>query len=147
MRQDEERESVLVTGIGFATALGLDVENGCAAARAGISRASQLTIENFAGDPLWGKEPPVGHTVRLADGFTGYGKVLALGSLALEDVFRRGGKPDTGRTGLYVNLSDRFLEDAYAREAGSGETPSTAWRNETASLLSKLIELSGIQIP
>ena len=151
--------AIAITGLGMLCAIGRNVVTSCASARAGITRESELTVANFTSDQLWGNEPVVGHTaVSIAQGFTGLGKVISLGSLALQDLMRRTniGEQDTNRTGLYINLSDKYCEDAQAKveydEARADTSydwslPSHSWREESRQLIPRLASLCELDIP
>ena len=105
--------------MGMVAALGHDAVTNCAAARAGLSRAAELDVLNFAADERWGNEPVVGHTVaRLAEGFVGVGKLTLLTEAALRDAVDQARlRPETdGETGLFVNFSDQYFERAASEE-------------------------------
>ena len=88
MRPLTPTDKICITGMGMVTSLGLDIAHSCAAARADLSRLSELKILNSIGDEIWGGEPVVGHTVAgIADGFVGTAKALMLGCYALKDLF------------------------------------------------------------
>jgi 3-oxoacyl-[acyl-carrier-protein] synthase-1 len=73
------------------SALGPDVVSGCAAARAGLSRARELA-EMEVLDPVEGAPVPVlVHQVPGAEGFTGLGRLIRLGVGALDDMVGRAG--------------------------------------------------------
>jgi 3-oxoacyl-[acyl-carrier-protein] synthase-1 len=85
MAPDEDQ--LIVTGLGMVSGLGLDVATSCAAARAGLSGAGQLSftlINPLTNDP----EPVIGHQVPLAVGFEGFGRLLRLAQLAVQDLRR-----------------------------------------------------------
>src|SRR5687767_8390419 len=85
MAPDEDQ--LVVTGLGMVSGLGLDVATSCAAARAGLSGAGQLSftlINPLTNDP----EPVIGHQVPLAVGFEGFGRLLRLAQLAVQDLRR-----------------------------------------------------------
>ncbi|WP_438031670.1 beta-ketoacyl synthase N-terminal-like domain-containing protein [Sorangium sp. So ce204] len=148
-----------ITALGMVSALGRDVETSCAAARAGLSAASELTVMDFRTQALFGSEtldgPPIvfGHVVReVAEGFAGPGKALVLGAAALQNLMRRRGLShrELRHTGLVVNLSDAAVQDADARGSSSdvhGASPSAAWRARTASLAQRLADMAEMPIP
>ncbi len=150
--------SVAITGIGLACALGPDAATACAAARAGITREAALKTLNFA-DQLWGEEPVAGHAVPFAAaGFVGVGKLLALGRLALQDLLANANhaRANAERTGLYLNLSDKYFEDAQSRaehdELGASapaewSPPSATWEEQTRHVAVRLAQLGGFEIP
>ncbi len=149
-----------ITALGMVSALGSNVIASCAAARAGLSAASELTVLSFETDELFGPEtldgPPVihGHSVRgIADGFTGVGKALLFLSAALRDLLeeRPLSREELERTGLCINVSDFFLEDtdAIARRTADAEQwalPSDAWKKQTADLCGKVSHASKLGI-
>jgi 3-oxoacyl-[acyl-carrier-protein] synthase I len=140
---------VAVTGLGMVSSIGPDVANSCAAARAGITRASPLTVLNFAGEPLWGRESVIGHAVATAEGFTGLGKLVTLGAAALQDLVRSAsipGRLEPERTGLYINLSNKYFEEAQSQKLSNGMTPSDAWRDQTRTLISRLVQLCKVHV-
>lgn len=115
---------VCITAIGMATSLGLDAVSSCAAARAGITRTSELNVLNFLSDQIWGGKSVVGHTVNgVADGFLGTAKAFILGKYGLQDLLvrRQFTKQELERTGIYINLSNQFLVDAHSIALHEGE--------------------------
>lgn len=83
-------EKVCITGMGMVTALGLDVNTSCAAARAGISRAQELeyfpvrSLENGAVSDV------IGHNVpEITRGFEGNARLLRLMQAGLADLQRQ----------------------------------------------------------
>lgn len=152
-------DTIAVTGLGMLSSIGHNVVTSCASAMAGITRASELTVLNFTGGQLLGNEPVVGHTVGfIADGFTGVGKLIRLGSLALQDLIKRTNiaEHNMNRTGLYINLSDQYLEDTQAKvehdETGvdahlDWSPPSYSWMEESRQLIPRLASHCGADIP
>lgn len=150
---DDDR--VAITGVGMVAALGHDAVTNCAAARAGLSRAAELDVLNFAADERWGNEPVVGHTVaRLAEGFVGIGKLTLLAETALRDAVNRAGlRPEaSGETGLFVNFSDQYFERAAseggAESGGDGSPPQDdaaleVSRAEQVALVQRLAARNG----
>lgn len=149
-------DTVAITGVGMVASLGYDVITNCAAARAGISRAAELRVLNFAGDEVWGNEPVVGYTTgQLAEGFVGTGKLMQLARPALHDLGERARlqPEEASHTGLFVNFSDRYFERAKARdeyESRGGSIPSThdvAFQEEQAervALVQRLAKWRGL---
>ena len=79
------RQSLAITALGMRTSIGDDVIGSCAALRAGLSCAQELsrfTVLNEDGTP----EHPTGHPVLEAQGFQGQAKLLALGRSALDEL-------------------------------------------------------------
>jgi 3-oxoacyl-[acyl-carrier-protein] synthase-1 len=124
MASPENKINVAVTGCGLVSSLGLDVANACAAARAGISRASEQE-EYFvrSADGLVGGV--VCHSVPfLTWGFEGDARLMRLIQGGLEDLARQ--CPDapwrTKRTGFYLSLpSQTRLLDGAELVADEGE--------------------------
>jgi 3-oxoacyl-[acyl-carrier-protein] synthase-1 len=166
MRPITPTGKICITGMGMVTSLGLDIANSCAAARAGITRLSELRILNFIGDEKWGGEPVVGHSVPgIAEGFVGIAKALILSQYALKDLLTRReiSSNELHRTGIFLNLSNEFLLDTYAtaeREemqkvqdddaTGQGAEwdedvrddwvlPSSSWKEECSHLIPRLL--------
>jgi 3-oxoacyl-[acyl-carrier-protein] synthase I len=137
----------------MATSLGVNASNACAAARANISRATAVDWLDAGADRFWGPEPLVAHAVRFTDGSTGVAKILALGSLALSDLLSGAqlSRTDLTETGIFLNLSDKFYEDAHALSADadseSRSTPlrSSSWQQQTADLIPRLFRSVGLQ--
>jgi len=136
MSHDIRDDTLVVTGLGMASSLGRYTA-GCAAARAGIVRTSEL--EFLADDPLNFEAVLVnGHSCGwLTRGFAETGRLVRLGSLALQDLFTRGEADPTDladcgvvlstATGYYLAQAHRkLLED---RE-GSDDTPADAVAEE-----------------
>jgi 3-oxoacyl-[acyl-carrier-protein] synthase-1 len=151
-----------ITAIGMVTALGHDAMTACAASRARLSMASELTTLMFGGDAVFGLEdldgtPLVsGHAVRgLGDGFTGLAKAQLFGVAALQDLQsrRRLTEAEIERTALCLNLSDSFVEDAHLKQLqdnGHAEDddrpPSEGYRRRYAELPPRLVENSGLDV-
>lgn len=148
-------EGLCITAVGMVSALGRDVVTSCAAARAGLSQSAELQNMDFGSDQLFGPEtleglPTIfGHAVRGAgDGFTGVGKALVQGGIALDDLLRRRplGERERARTGLVVNVSDYFLEDMAASAMKLAEAPSVRWKGLTELLPQRLAESRGLAL-
>ncbi|WP_437963988.1 beta-ketoacyl synthase N-terminal-like domain-containing protein [Sorangium sp. So ce260] len=149
-----------ITALGMVSALGRGAATSCAAARAGLTAASELTVMDFRTQALFGSEtldgPPAvfGHVVKdVAEGFAGPGKALVLGAAALQDLMRRKALShrELLRTGLVVNLSDAAVQDADARSSrafGVHEpVPSATWRARTALVAQRLADMTELPIP
>lgn len=105
-----QAEGLAITGIGMVSSLGLDVVTSCAAARAGISRASELDGFQVLNPESNDVEPVVGHAVPLImDGFTGLGRLVRIALAALEDLLQSVDVPDDGKTGLVLNLPSGYF--------------------------------------
>lgn len=99
--------------------------------------------ELFGPETLEGRAKIFGHAVRGAgEGFTGIGKAIVQGGLALDDLLRR--RPLTerecARTGLIINVSDFFMEDAAAPAMELDELPSIRWKSLSDTLPQRLAE-------
>ncbi|WP_395838623.1 hypothetical protein [Cystobacter fuscus] len=106
--------SIAITGLGMVSSLGHGVIPSCAAARAGILRATRLPgVQVYDGDSL---SPAllIGHPVRGAEGFEGVGKRAVLASEALRDLLSQDGSgaPDGATMGLLLNLGDNYFIEA-----------------------------------
>lgn len=131
----------------------------CAAARAGITSVSELNILNFEGEEFWGNERVVGHAVvRGGDGFSGLGKLISLGSSALGDLIRRMEmkEQDLDQTGFYLNLSDRYFEDAQfevedqdavANDSEDGLPASAGWTTQAEQVIPRLASACELAVP
>ncbi|NMO22135.1 hypothetical protein HPC49_36125 [Pyxidicoccus fallax] len=103
-------ESIAITGLGLTTSVGLDVVTSCASARAGVTRWTQLDIEEADLDTLE-SIPLKGHAVGgFTDGFEGIGRLLRLGDAALEDLIAYAGLRSEHhmRTGFFLCLPGGF---------------------------------------
>ena len=147
-------DPLAVTGLGMISALGHSAVSSCAAARAGISLASKLESLAFSTEGRFGLEtldgPPAvfGHVIRgIADGFVGVGQALLLGAAALKDLLaqRPLSERDLARTGLCLNLSDHFIQDADPELPSSdGATPSAVWKQACSQFISRLCASTGL---
>ena len=79
--------SFAVKAIGMVSALGPDAATSCAAARAGISRATPIEAFQLYSEEDWGNVGVIGHAANaVARGFEGFGKLVQLASGALVDL-------------------------------------------------------------
>lgn len=108
-RPAPEPGTLAITGIGMVSTLGLGAIASCAAARAGILRASDL------GDGLgWNEdagevEGTRGHEVAtLTRGFVGVGRLVRLGTAALQDILASVDLGPPLRLGMVINLGSSF---------------------------------------
>ncbi|WP_164012409.1 hypothetical protein [Pyxidicoccus trucidator] len=116
---------IAITGLGMVTPLGLDVIASCSAARAGLSRRSELTLEETDVDTVE-SVPLKGHVVRgLTEGFDGFARLLRLGEAALGDLLGQSGLQGEhlARTGLVLNLPGDFHELAHLRSSLAATPP------------------------
>ena len=87
----------------------------------------------------------------------GVAKIVLLGGAALQDLLRN--RPLTSnelvRTGIHINISDRFFEDEFSKirleELEDSESrshlPSQVWIEETSGLIPKVLKQCGILTP
>lgn len=118
--------AIVITGLGLTTSIGLDVVASCASARAGVTRWTQLDIEEPDLDTLE-SVPLKGHAVRgLTDGFDGLGRLLRLGDAALEDLMAYSGLGPAhhSRTGFFVCLPGHFYSTAHLQTELLGQGPA-----------------------
>jgi 3-oxoacyl-[acyl-carrier-protein] synthase-1 len=143
---------IVISGMGMVTSLGYTADDSFAAARAGLSRATELPIHNFCCDETWGNSPLIGHTITaLSVGHVGASKILSLGNYALKNLFRNRAVSDSewARTAIFLNLSDAFLLDIYASESadwdnyGEQGPPSVTWRRQCKSVVTRLFASFG----
>lgn len=155
--QPTSRLDVAITAIGMATSLGTDMANACAAARAGLTRPSELKCLNVGMHGEFGKEtlagPPVviGHQVPgIMHGLVGFARILALGAAALDGALDGRGlsAKDLEHTSLHLVLPDLFLRDAAERslhlpveeqQPEHDQEPSKVWQSEARSLARALL--------
>jgi 3-oxoacyl-[acyl-carrier-protein] synthase-1 len=116
--------TLIVSGLGMVSSLGLTVETSCASARAGLVRTTPIMDVRFA-DPAGGEEVPLSaHVVwGLGEGYGGLGRLARLGSMALrqviDDVLAVG---DWSRAALILVLNnDWHINEAAKRAVESGE--------------------------
>jgi 3-oxoacyl-[acyl-carrier-protein] synthase-1 len=115
-------ELVAISEVGLTSSLGWTAEHACAAARAGVTRTSELGY--FVEDEEGEAAPVVGHAVRtLTDGFTGTARLARIGSKAIEDLCSKSNAPVAweGSTALYVHVSDHYVHRArmaFAEDSG-----------------------------
>lgn len=142
-------DAVAVTALGMMTPLGRNAVVSCAAARAGITRVTELKNLDFSGDAAFGGEtmaegPTIsGAIVRgIGDTFSGVARALMLGGPAIDEILESRPLTDgeRARTGFILTLSDHFVLDADARAHPGEALPSVAWRRQTESLLARLAE-------
>ncbi len=121
----------------------------CAAARAGITRVTELANLDFSGEAAFGGEtideaPTIkGSIVRgIGDTFSGVARALMLGGPAIDEILENRPLTDgeRARTGFVLNLSDHFVLDADARASAKGAMPSVGWQRLTERLHARLAE-------
>ncbi len=132
----------------MVSALGPDVVTGCAAARAGISRASGLTVLAFSQWKKYAEAPVVGHVAHfIGEGFAGTGKQYMLGMYALRDVIAQAALPAQapGRLGLMVNFSDHYYETEAAKQEGQ-DTADDGRAQRLTALVERLVNRCDLPI-
>src|SRR5688572_32863799 len=109
---NEPHGEIVISAMGLVGCLAVDAVNACAAARAGLSRASELpfqVIDEETGEPT----SVVGFEMSgMTDGFEGAGRLTRILQLALADLRRGLVSPDPtagGRCSWLVALPDRLL--------------------------------------
>lgn len=150
-----------ITAVALSSSLGLNSEEACAAARAGLVRVSQIDSLNTAIDPAFCKEtlegipPIVAHTVpAIAGGHAGAGKLLALALPALDDLRIKCdlSAASLERTGLYLCLTDTFYISQFGEAPeplGEDDNPSPAstWQAIVSSMPRRLCQAAGLAVP
>jgi 3-oxoacyl-[acyl-carrier-protein] synthase-1 len=128
-----------VTAVGFASSLGFNSAEACAAARAGLVRVSPVDTLNTEIDPAFCKETVediplfVAHLApTIGRGHTGLGKLMALGKPALEDLLRKTdlSNEQLARTALFIVLSDGFYERPHGGMDVEGTGPQRPTRSD-----------------
>ena len=94
-------DSLVITAAGMASPLG-NLMNGCAAARAGITRPTHLSLSVSLEDEVE-PSPINGHSCQLADGFQAYGRLSYLAYLAVLDLIEL--YPQTDFTGVAIVIA------------------------------------------
>src|SRR5690349_973039 len=101
-----------ISAVGMVSALGLDWETSCSAARAGLLRAAAVDFRVQAGDP-WEVMFATAHEVSLLTyGFEGDGRLLRLLTGAFRDLAKNA-PFQTGPTPVFLSVPsvDRALLD------------------------------------
>jgi 3-oxoacyl-[acyl-carrier-protein] synthase I len=134
----------------MATSLAPNVIDSCAAARAGITRMSELSVVSLSECAALGQEPIVGCLARyLAQGFIGIAKTLLLGKAALADLRSRISLSNGSlrRTGIFINLSDQFYPDSTAGSSAKVDRrlPSAVWAEQCEQLIPRLLQASNLE--
>ena len=144
--------------IGMVSALGLDADNACAAARAGLSRLQPLDVKNFVEEERWDGESIYGHCVpTLGHGFVGPGKAKLLGEYGLRNLLAKSGMAglDGSKTGLHLFLSDysviaeasrRDRAEEDAEDAASDEDTRRQWVRHGPEILQAVVQRSNLNV-
>lgn len=154
-------DSIVITGLGMVSSLGLDVTSACAAARAGINRAQRIPHLLFPDEAQREMIPVTGYSLgSFSAGFTGLGRLVRLGTAALTDLLEYSNLPNDGRTGIVVNASSGFYLTEWEKEQhaeldkkiggppGTQEPYEMQLRNEHYAklLVPRLARLSGMAL-
>lgn len=113
--QEPAPGELVVTALGMVSCLGLGVVPSCAAARAGISRWTELDAAGMD-DAEVRPVPLMGHAIKgFTEGFVGLGRFLRLGDAALADLLRYGGvsSSDLSRAHFLLHLPDDTYGEAH----------------------------------
>ncbi|MCP3168885.1 hypothetical protein [Myxococcus qinghaiensis] len=156
-------EAIAITGLGMVSALGSDVISSCAAARAGLTRWSELDLVISDEDTLE-PVPLKGHEVTsLCWGFQGYARWLRLADAALRDLLDYSGlERDTAEgTGIHVQLPGDWMQEVHLQGSLIDQFPEkerpqvhedlvaerAEWRaHVTRRLIPELLSLSAFPI-
>ena len=146
----QERPTVCVSAFGMATALAPNLSDSYAAARAGITRISELDVSSNQ-DESMGDEQIAGCRARyILPGFTGLAKALLLGKAGLADLQTMTSltQSEALRAGISINLSDQFLVDSnYEMFEEDDQLPSAIWKRECNELIPRLLRTCRLDIP
>lgn len=107
MKQNKN-EKICISATAMVSSLGLDVDNSCAAARAGITRPSELNFTAGSVDDSAG-QPVAGHTLPfIANGFEGQARLSQILSAALNDLSKNVTNTSCIKEsiGLYLSVPD-----------------------------------------
>src|SRR5689334_16222073 len=108
----------------MVSSLGYSVAASCAASRAGILRISELEECRVWDDESGRSEPARGHMIpSVTGGFTGLGRLAALGSAALKDLGSAMAWSDNPRSALFVATSNDFHRSLLEQQ---GEMPAAS---------------------
>jgi uncharacterized protein (TIGR02270 family) len=151
-------DGLVITALGMATAAGDGVDQGCAAARAGV-----LGLTELDGFQAWDEEAGEmvavsGHAIpHLGGGFFGAARLARLGAAALREALAAAPGLDPQRTALLVAVPSHAALEAFerqeaARAAKEGEDPpeaQTRFRREQLAgrFLPALTRAAGLELP
>lgn len=108
-----------VTALGLASSLSFDAVSSCAAARAGLVRATMVSLDPDLDEHF---EPQIVscHTLRsTTEGFTGQARLLRIGAFALRDLmdsWQNVSSALPSRLGMIVNLPSNYYEEQERRQ-------------------------------
>ncbi len=142
--------AVSISASGMATALAPNLLDSCAAARAGITRMSELSIVSLSECESLGQTPIAGCPARyIAQGFIRLAKAHLLAKAALADLESRISLSRDGllRTGIFINVSDHYYADS---NSGSWldedpRLPSTVWAEHCKQLIPGLLRAFNLE--
>lgn len=140
--------------------LGHDAATACAAARAGLSRISELDTLNpmlcnsFGQESLDGLPPINGHAVfGLGNGAAGIGKIVSLAVPALQQWLAHNATrvSSARKPALLLGLSDYYVQDHhYASDNESvlpdDLSPSDLWQRQAPRIVERLFHETGLRI-
>jgi len=142
--------TVCISAFGMATPLAPNAVDSCAAARAGVTRMSALSVVSPSECAALGEEPVAGCQARyIAPGFIGIARTLLLGKVALGDLQSRVSLSHNSLqgTGIFINVSDQFYADSTAGSLAEVDRrlPSTVWAEECDRLIPRLLQASNLE--
>ncbi|RKH17804.1 TIGR02270 family protein [Corallococcus sp. CA047B] len=140
-------EGLAVTSMGLVSALGEDAAGSCAAGRAALLRIQELE-EAYVFDPASREETPAyGHSVPwVTRGFTGLGRLVALGASGLRSLQRASGQDDWEKVALLVTTHGGVHARLHAEQEGA--TPAEAVSLQTQlqqSLIPRMLKTLGVR--
>ena len=145
-----QESEVILTGAGLVSSLGLDINDACAAFRAGISRASKtdMLLLNEETNEF---EQLVAHQVPLiGSGFVDYSRILGFATKAFEETLRsyRGELIFDERMGVYLCLQE-LGEPTSVKVYNKNDNSNNHFKahNFGKQLLNKLSDLFSYSIP
>jgi 3-oxoacyl-[acyl-carrier-protein] synthase I len=142
-----------IVAAGMVTALGLDWQTSCAAARAGISRASPLQHYRVQGENADDVQFVSGHQAELlTQGFEGRTRLLRLLAGALKDLARNASGELNSVGWVYLALPDpartfgnmELIEDEEMREQARSRLVDAPWANDPGDAEDLLLESAGM---
>ncbi|WP_426755748.1 TIGR02270 family protein [Myxococcus sp. Y35] len=118
--------ALAITGLGMVSSLGDGVVGSCAAARVGVGRPGALEDFTFVDEDSGEELPVTGHAIpHLTQGYSGVGRLVRLGAIALADLQHHSGMQPGPRTGIFLNLPSGFLLEAAERQARAAASEAT----------------------
>lgn len=110
--------SIVITGMGMVSALGVDLATSCAAARAGISRVVELNECNVYEEETGELVPIKGFVVPGAEGFSGLGRLVRLGQMGLKNLMANTDMncEDLAKAHLFITVSSGYYSTQWLQE-------------------------------